>query len=137
MEFRAEFPELRVGTFDTELVHEFFWKLAMEARMNLHVILHYGRNTHHMIEALFKALGRALDEAMRVDPRVTGDSVLQRGACSMIAVIDYGMGNLHSVSRALERMGFPIPSPPIRKPFEAAAGLSCPGWAPSGTRCGS
>ncbi len=72
LEFSAEFPSERVGTFATELVHEFFWKLAMEARMNLHVLLHYGRNTHHMIECLFKALGRALDEATRLDPRVQG-----------------------------------------------------------------
>src|SRR5690606_27345058 len=71
LEFRAQFPAQRVGRFDTELVHEFFWKLALEARMNLHVILHYGRNTHHMIEALFKALGRALDEAVQSDSRVT------------------------------------------------------------------
>ncbi|WP_025025561.1 imidazoleglycerol-phosphate dehydratase HisB [Caldalkalibacillus mannanilyticus] len=72
LEFRAEFPQGKVGTFDTELVHEFLWKLALEARMNLHVILHYGSNTHHMIEAIFKALGRALDEATSIDPRVKG-----------------------------------------------------------------
>jgi len=71
-EFRGEFPSQKVGTFDVELVHEFLWKLALEARMNLHVIVHYGRNTHHMIEAVFKALGRALDEATMVDPRVKG-----------------------------------------------------------------
>ncbi|QOR66194.1 imidazoleglycerol-phosphate dehydratase HisB [Cytobacillus suaedae] len=72
LEFRAEFPSKQVGTFDTELVHEFLWKLALEARMNLHVIVHYGHNTHHMIEAVFKALGRALDEATMVDPRIKG-----------------------------------------------------------------
>lgn len=72
LEYRAEFPSQKVGTFDTELVHEFLWKLALEARMNLHVIVHYGHNTHHMIEAIFKALGRALDEATQVDPRVKG-----------------------------------------------------------------
>ena len=55
--FRAKRWEL-----DTELVEEFLLKLALEARMNLHVIVHYGRNTHHIIEAIFKALGRALDE---------------------------------------------------------------------------
>lgn len=71
-EFRGEFPSEKVGTFDVELVHEFLWKLALEARMNLHVIVHYGRNTHHMIEAVFKALGRALDEATMIDPRVKG-----------------------------------------------------------------
>lgn len=72
LEFRGDFPAEKVGTFDTELVHEFLWKLALEARMNLHVIVHYGQNTHHMIEAVFKALGRALDEATIVDPRVKG-----------------------------------------------------------------
>lgn len=72
LEFRAEFPSEKVGTFDTELVHEFLWKLALEARMNLHVILHYGQNTHHMIEAIFKALARALDEATTIDPRIKG-----------------------------------------------------------------
>lgn len=72
LEFRAEFPSDKVGTFDTELVHEFLWKFALEARMNLHVILHYGHNTHHMIEAIFKAMARALDEATTIDPRIKG-----------------------------------------------------------------
>lgn len=72
LEFRADLPSTRVGTFDTELVHEFLWKLALEARMNLHVIVHYGQNTHHIIEAIFKAFGRALDEATMIDPRVKG-----------------------------------------------------------------
>lgn len=72
LEFRVELPQAKVGSFDTELVHEFMWKLALEARMNLHVVLHYGSNTHHMIEAIFKALGRALDEATSIDPRVKG-----------------------------------------------------------------
>ena len=72
LELRGEFPSQKVGSFDTELVHEFLWKLALEARMNLHVIVHYGHNTHHMIEAVFKALARALDEATTIDPRVKG-----------------------------------------------------------------
>ncbi|WP_126428662.1 imidazoleglycerol-phosphate dehydratase HisB [Brevibacillus marinus] len=72
LEYRAAYPSPQVGQFPTELVHEFLWKLALEARMNLHVILHYGQNTHHMIEAIFKALGRALDEATSLDPRVKG-----------------------------------------------------------------
>jgi imidazoleglycerol-phosphate dehydratase len=72
LEYRAAYPSAQVGRFPTELVHEFLWKLALEARMNLHVILHYGLNTHHMIEAIFKALGRALDEATSIDPRVKG-----------------------------------------------------------------
>ena len=72
LEFRAEFPSASVGSFTTELVHEFLWKFALEARVTLHVIVHYGKNTHHMIEAVFKALGRALDEATSIDPRVQG-----------------------------------------------------------------
>lgn len=72
LEMRAEFPSEKVGTFDTELVHEFLWKFALEARMNLHVIVHYGHNTHHIIEAIFKALARALDEATIIDPRIKG-----------------------------------------------------------------
>jgi imidazoleglycerol-phosphate dehydratase len=71
-ELRGEFPAATVGSFSVELVHEFLWKLALEARITLHVIVHYGRNTHHMIEAVFKALGRALDEATSIDPRVKG-----------------------------------------------------------------
>lgn len=72
LEFRAEFPTAQVGSFSSELVHEFFWKLALESRANIHAILHYGMNTHHMIEALFKALGRSLDESSQIDPRVQG-----------------------------------------------------------------
>ena len=71
-EMRGEFPAATVGSFTTELVHEFLHKFALEARVTLHVIVHYGRNTHHMIEAVFKALGRALDEATTIDPRVKG-----------------------------------------------------------------
>jgi len=72
LEYRAAFPSAQVGSFTTELVHEFLWKFALEARITLHVIVHYGHNTHHMIEAVFKALGRALDEATMIDPRVQG-----------------------------------------------------------------
>lgn len=72
LEYRATYPSATVGKFDTQLVHEFLWKLALEARITLHVIVHYGQNTHHMIEAVFKALGRALDEATSIDSRVKG-----------------------------------------------------------------
>lgn len=72
LEFRATLPTQKVGTFDTELVHEFLWKFALEARMNVHVIVPYGHNTHHIIEAIFKALARAIDDAIQIDPRVQG-----------------------------------------------------------------
>lgn len=72
LEFRATLPAQKVGTFDTELVHEFLWKFALESRMNVHVIVPYGHNTHHIIEAIFKALARAIDDAVQIDPRVQG-----------------------------------------------------------------
>ncbi|HIW34653.1 MAG TPA: imidazoleglycerol-phosphate dehydratase HisB [Candidatus Paenibacillus intestinavium] len=71
-EYRAQYPAAQVGSFAVDLVHEFLWKFALESRITLHVIVHYGSNTHHMIEAIFKALGRALDEATSIDPRVKG-----------------------------------------------------------------
>ncbi|MET4561609.1 imidazoleglycerol-phosphate dehydratase [Lysinibacillus parviboronicapiens] len=72
LEYRVPALKEKVGTFDTELVHEFLWKFALEARMNVHVIVPYGHNTHHIIEAIFKALARALDAAVEIDPRVKG-----------------------------------------------------------------
>lgn len=72
LEWNVDLPSEKVGTFDTENAHEFFWKLALEARMNLHIVLHHGSNTHHIIEAIFKATARALDEATQVDPRIQG-----------------------------------------------------------------
>ncbi len=62
----------RVGSFDPLLVHDFLLALVNEARMNLHIECVRGRNPHHMIEAAFKALARALDAASSIDPRVTG-----------------------------------------------------------------
>jgi len=62
----------RVGEFDTELVHDFLLAFSNEVKMNLHVDCVRGRNPHHMIEAAFKGLARALDAATAIDPRVQG-----------------------------------------------------------------
>jgi imidazoleglycerol-phosphate dehydratase len=62
----------RIGDFDAGLVREFFLGLANHLRANVHVQVEYGQNAHHMVEAAFKALGRALDRATRQDPRVAG-----------------------------------------------------------------
>lgn len=70
--FRVEFPTEKIGTFDTELVETFFQAVAANALMNLHLVLHYGSNSHHIAEALFKATARALREAVTIDPRQTG-----------------------------------------------------------------
>ena len=62
----------RIGDFDAGLVREFFLGLTNHLRANVHVQVEYGQNPHHMVEAAFKALGRALDQATRQDPRVAG-----------------------------------------------------------------
>ena len=59
--------------FATDLIRHFLESFAIEARMNLHVRIAYGTNDHHKAEALFKALGRALDKATRVDERICGE----------------------------------------------------------------
>ncbi len=70
--FDCEFPVERVGALDTELVREFFYAVSYSAGMNLHLKMISGGNAHHMIEAMFKAFGKALDEACSYDPRVKG-----------------------------------------------------------------
>ncbi len=65
-------PAERLGNFETELVAEFLRAFATRARITLHLRLQAGGNTHHIIEAAFKGLGRALAEAVRPDPRVDG-----------------------------------------------------------------
>ncbi|MFO0790192.1 MAG: imidazoleglycerol-phosphate dehydratase HisB [Pirellulales bacterium] len=70
--FNAEFPSSKIGEFDTELVEEFWRAFAGNALCNLHVLVHYGRNSHHISEAIFKAAARALRMATEADPRMTG-----------------------------------------------------------------
>lgn len=67
---RAEFERERVGDLPTELVEDFLKALADHLEANLHVTVEYGRNEHHKIEAIFKALGRALRAAVERDPRL-------------------------------------------------------------------
>lgn len=62
----------KVGQFDTELVQEFFQGFTNHAGVTLHIQIEYGTNTHHMIEAIFKAFARALDKASSINPRVKG-----------------------------------------------------------------
>jgi imidazoleglycerol-phosphate dehydratase len=65
-------PSPRIGEFDSELVADFWHAVCTQGRMNLHVILHHGRNTHHISEAVFKASARALRDAFELDPRCAG-----------------------------------------------------------------
>lgn len=62
----------KVGNFDTELIEEFFLAFASNARINLHINLAYGKNSHHIIESIFKGFGRALDQATLKNPRMKG-----------------------------------------------------------------
>lgn len=66
-----EFSVPKVGEFDTEMVHEFFYALSYSAGMNLHIKQFNGGNNHHIIEAAFKAFAKALDEAVSFDERIT------------------------------------------------------------------
>lgn len=72
--FSGAFTSTAVGALGVELVEHFFDSLSREARLNVHVLLHYGRNTHHEVEAIFKAFARALDAATARDPRL-GDAL--------------------------------------------------------------
>ncbi len=71
LNFDAAFTAERVGYLDTELVHEFFYAVSYSAGMNLHIKVLDGQNNHHIIEAMFKAFARALDEATGMDGRIT------------------------------------------------------------------
>ena len=70
--WHVDLPKAQVGNFDLELVQEFFTAFCNHAGANLHVNLAYGDNLHHIVEAVFKALAKALDEATQIDPRVQG-----------------------------------------------------------------
>ena len=68
-----------VGGFDLQLAKEFWRAFASSAGLTLHIILHYGENDHHLLEGAFKALGRALDQAASLDPRLEGSVVSTKG----------------------------------------------------------
>ena len=77
--FNAEFTRDKVGTFDTELVREWFQALAMNAGLTLHVQTLYGSNDHHIAESCFKGLARALRAALAIDPRAAGEIPSTKG----------------------------------------------------------
>ena len=70
--FEADFQVPRCGEYDTQLTLEFFRAVAQHAGLTLHMRVLHGQNAHHMTEALYKAFGKALDEAASIDPRITG-----------------------------------------------------------------
>jgi imidazoleglycerol-phosphate dehydratase len=78
--FRTRFEAQKIGSFDTELVREFFQAFAMNAGITLHVETVYGENAHHIAESCFKGLARALRSAIEVDPREGGRVPSTKGA---------------------------------------------------------
>jgi imidazoleglycerol-phosphate dehydratase len=70
--FQAPMPSPKIGDFDSELVEDFWQAFAANAQCNLHILLHYGRNTHHIAEAIFKATARAIRIAVEFDARQVG-----------------------------------------------------------------
>ena len=70
--FQAQFPSPKIGEFDSELVEDFWQAMSANALCNLHVLVHYGRNSHHISEAIFKCLARAIRMAAELDPRSPG-----------------------------------------------------------------
>lgn len=71
--YKVDFPKRsKIKEFDPDLIEDFLQAFVSNSRITLHVQSHYGRNTHHIIEAIFKALGRALRQAVTIDPRVKG-----------------------------------------------------------------
>ena len=77
--FKAEFARDKVGTFDTELVREWFQAFAMNAGITLHVETLYGTNDHHISESCFKGLARALRAAVSIDPRAASENPSTKG----------------------------------------------------------
>lgn len=70
--WRAEVPGEMLGTFHASLGEEFWRAVTSNATLTLHVVCHYGRNTHHIVEGIFKAAARALRQAVEIDPRMSG-----------------------------------------------------------------
>ena len=80
LEFKAEFGRDKVGSFDTELVQEWFQAFAMNSGVTLHVATLYGTNDHHIAESCFKALARALRAALAIDARAANEIPSTKGS---------------------------------------------------------
>ncbi len=80
--WKVAFPSQKIGTFDSELVHEFFHALALNAGITLHVENHYGANSHHIAETCFKSVARVLRTALEIDPRQGGRIPSTKGTLS-------------------------------------------------------
>jgi len=79
LNYNAKFPSEKIGDFDVELVGEFLHAFCVNARMTVHVDVLRGSNSHHVAEAVFKALARALRDAVQMDPRGAGQVPSTKG----------------------------------------------------------
>ena len=80
--FNVSFPSKKIKTFDVELIHESLRSLANTAKMNLHINVPYGNNSHHIAESIFKALAKSLRQAIAQDPRAAGGIPSTKGTLS-------------------------------------------------------
>lgn len=102
LEYKAEFAYQRVGDLSTEMIEHFFRSLSYTMGVTLHLKTK-GKNDHHRVESLFKAFGRTLRQAIRVE----GDTLLlQRSVVMNVVILDTGCANLHSVKSAVARHGY-------------------------------
>jgi imidazoleglycerol-phosphate dehydratase len=70
--YQVQMPKKKIKEFDTDMIEHFFRSLVDQSKINLHINLMYGKDPHHILEAIFKGFGRALDQATQIDPRVKG-----------------------------------------------------------------
>lgn len=70
--YQVQMPKKKIKEFDTDLVEHFFRAVVDQCKINLHINLRYGKDPHHILEAIFKGFGRALDTATQIDPRLKG-----------------------------------------------------------------
>ncbi len=99
--FNAKFDTQMIGSMSTQCFKEFFRAFVNESRVTLHINLLYGENDHHKIESIFKAFARALKEGSEI---VSNEIASSKGFCRMNIIVDYGLGNIDSVSRVLEKL---------------------------------
>jgi len=102
------FTDNDMAGFPTDLIRHFLESFASEARLNLHALVVYGTNDHHKAEALFKALGRALDIATRIDERISGELPSTKG----LLEDRYGKRDSHSRNCG-SRAASPVYNPPV------------------------
>ena len=122
-------PELvaLIGTYDTTLTRHVWESLVASGQVALHVRVLSGRNAHHVVEAQFKAVARALRDAVALEPAGQRRPQHQGGAVTRVVVLDYGSGNLRSAQRALERVGAQVELTADRDAAREAPGLVVPG----------